>query len=399
MKVWFVIQKLAGISGGAERILVETANAMASRGMNVTVITFERRAGPPAYPLRGVALRNLFPFPAAATTEARGGHGLEARIKAVPNVWPLPAAKFALTHGAFINRLRHALRRHRPDVVVGVMPPGILAAADAAAPLGLPVIASTHNLPEEDFGNGARWDSNPIYRARCRAALAKVRRVLVLQEAFRAWFGPAIATRVMVMPNPLPQPTAPLSPDRPPRIIAVGRLTDVKRVDLAIAAFAKVAPRHPDWRFDVFGTGPEHDRLAAQIAATGLSDRIRLQGTTDQIMGEYARSALMCHPARFEGFGLAVGEALAHGVPVIADADCPGVNALVRQGENGVLVHTAPDPVAAFAEALDQLMGDDALRRSLAAVAPTSVADYAPSAIYDRWENVLRSCLSDDDLV
>lgn len=112
-------------------------------------------------------------------------------------------------------------------------------------------------------------------------------------------------------------------------------------------------------------------------------------------MDAYADAAILCHPAAFEGFGLSVGEALAHGVPVIADANCTGVNVLVEHNRNGLLVDTEMD----LAGALSQLIGNDELRERLSKAAPSTMSRYAPEMVFDRWEALLTSCKSTSNLV
>lgn len=390
-----MIQKLAGLTGGAERILCEVANAMALRGMTVTVLTYDSHAGDPAYPLTGAALRNLFPAPRTPATGPAKPRRLEGAVKAIPDIWPLPQIKWGLTYAPFIHRLNRAFAQIQPDVVVGFMPTGIMAATEAARPLGIPVVASTHNLPEQDFGDGGRWDPNPVYRRRRLAALHETNHILVLQKGFADWFGAALADKISVMPNPIAPATVPLDGPRTRLVLGVGRLTEVKRWDIAIAAFAQISPRHPDWRLTIYGEGPKRAALAAQISQSGMDDRITLAGVTDQIMPVYAGASLLCHPAAFEGFGLSVAEALAHGLPVIADAACPGVNTLVLHGKTGLLVDMKRDA----AHALDQLISDTDLRRTMAFAAPASMQRFAPDTIFAQWETLLRSCQSGPDLV
>lgn len=403
MKIHFVIQKLAGIRGGAERITVETAAAMAARGHDVTIATFEPRNGPPAYDPDGVRVINLFPGfsasgagrPVAAQGSARPGTGrrLETMLKRLPNVSPLAEAKFALTHGLFCRRLHRFLRHDRADVIVAVMRPAITAAAFAADATGTPVVASTHNVPAADYEASDRWDQNPVYRRRSIEAFDRCASILVLLEEFRDWFPARLRERVSVVPNPVAAlgPVADADQAEARKVIlGVGRLTAVKRFDLLLSAWRRIAHAHPGWSVEIVGAGPEEASLRQQIDAAGAGFPARLRGVTADVARFYESAAILCHPAAYEGFGLVVGEALAQGVPVVGFADCPGVNMLVRDGENGLLVPPGSDRAANLAEALGRLLGDPSLRTRLAAAAPASVARFAPSIVYDQWEEILR---------
>ncbi len=399
MRVDFVIQKLAGIRGGAERIAVETAAAMAERGHDVTLVTFEPNRGPPAYETGGLRVLNLFPGVSAGGPRRAAAAGgprphrsrIEAWIKRIPNVFPLAGIKWAATHGLFAACLRRHLRRRKPEVVVGVMRPAITAAAFAARGTGIRVIASTHNVPAADYDSPDRWDRNPIYHRRSREAFRHCERILVLLEEFRDWFLPELQPRVVVMPNPLARLTPPAAETRRRKVIlGVGRLTAVKRFDLLVAAWQRIAAGYPDWSVEICGEGPEAAALRAQIDAAGLGSSVRLCGACADMGRRYDEAAVLCHPATFEGFGLAVGEALAHGVPAVAFADCPGVNRLIRDGDNGVLVAAGEDRAGVLAVALDRLVSSEPLRRRLGAAGPASVAPFAPDRIHDRWDRLLR---------
>lgn len=399
MKVCFVMQKLVGLSGGAERILVDVCNGLAARGMDVTILTYDSHAGAPYYPLTNVVHRNLFPAPRAPRATKGKTRRLERTIKAIPNIWPLPQLKWAVTYGPFIRRLHHALSDIKPDVVVGFLPTGIMAAVQASGPLNIPVIASTHNVPEQDFGDGGRWDANPLYRKRRNASLAQASRILVLQKDFKDWFEPTLAHKISVMPNPVFPATLPLDRPRTKQVIGVGRLTDIKRYDVLIAAWGQIHAKHPDWQLKIYGEGPERQNLQSQIDRLGLANNITLAGVTTDIMRIYTESAILCHPSAFEGFGLSVAEALAHGLPVVADVACSGVNALIKDGQTGCLIDTGNAVTDAFAAALDTLISDPDTRARMGAAASVSMQPYAPAKVFAQWEALLRSCQSDPNLV
>lgn len=396
-RVCFVIDKLAGRSGGAERILIETAGALAGRGHEVQIVTHEPNEARPFYPPAfGVMLSNLRRPRAMRSRLRRGLDAVRERLHGRLGTLPVPLDRllWLSRHGAFRRRLEAHLHIHRPDVAIAFLPPAITALGHVAPFPGLRRIASLHNVPAEDLTNPERWDPSPLDRARRMEALAQCDAVTVLLPEFRDWFPEPMRRKIAVMPNPVP----PISTrrraraERGKRVLSVGRLAAVKRHDLLIEAWARLAADFPDWQLQIFGVGPDRVKLEALIATLGLEDKVDLMGHTDVIAQHYLSAAILCHPAKHEGWGLAVTEAMAAGLVPVGFADCPGVNQLIAHETNGLLVEPGPDRAsrtAALAEALAGLMRDPERRAALGQAGPESMRAYAPDAVIDRWEALL----------
>jgi glycosyltransferase involved in cell wall biosynthesis len=395
LRICFVIDRIAGRSGGAERVLVETANRLAARGHEMQILTHETRQGAPFYPLDfGVVHTNLRP-PQAARNRLRRRldvrrEGLHSRFENAG--WPLDHAIWLSKYGGFWRRLSRHLAAHEPDVAVAFLPPAIVALGLARPSPGLRRIASLHNVPEHDLANPARWDPSPLDRRRRLEALGRMDAITVLLPDFRDWFAPDLRERVVALPNVV----RPISIARVRRhktrrkvVLSVGRLAGVKRHGLLIEAWAKLADEFPDWSLRIFGVGPLAAELAARVAALGLEGRVELMGHTDAIDEQYLDASIVVHPAEHEGWGLAVTEAMAAGVPVIGFADCPGVNQLIRDGETGLLVAGDGDRTASLAAAMASLMRDEPRRAAMAEVAPAAMRAYHPDRVVDLWEALL----------
>lgn len=394
MRVALVIRKLSGIHGGAERVVVELARALVDRGHSVTIVTYEADTRPPAYEAGPVPIVNVFPavLRVVARAPAVSPQTVESSVSRRGNRGRMARAKWELTHGWFARRLAAWLRDHPHDTVIGFLPPAISAVALARERLGTDrprIIASTHNVPVEDFGPSGRWDPNPEARRANLRALELADVVTVLQPDFVGQLPPAARRKAVVLPNAVRRLGAPSPSGRDELILGVGRLTDVKRFDLLVRAFARVAEELADWRLLIHGEGPERHHLERLVAELGLAGRVGLPGTTSDLGPVYDRARILGHPALFEGFGLSVAEAILHGVPVVASRRCPGVNDLVEDGATGCLVDDAADPVAAFAEAI-RLLASRPLpaERQQAAVDRLS-ARLDPRAIYDAWDALL----------
>lgn len=394
LRICLVIDRLARRSGGAERVLVETANRLVLRGHEVQIVSHEVREGVPFFPLEfGVSHTNLRrPKAARSRLRRRIDAARDQLHRTLPeDVSVLDRVVWLSKYGAFWRRLERYLAAHRPDVAVAFLPPAITALGLVRPDAPLRRIASLHNVPEEDLANPARWDPGALDRSRRMAALARMDAITVLLPEFRNWFPDALRARVAIVPNVV----APISMARIRRhgrrkvVLSVGRLAEVKRHGLLIEAWARLASEFPDWELRIFGAGPLAARLEARIAELGLAGRVRLMGQTDAIDEEYLAASLLAHPAAYEGWGLAVTEAMAAGVPAIGFEDCPGVNQLIQDGVNGLLVAGGDDRVGHLTRALGALMRDEPRRAALAEAAPATVRAYAPDRVTDLWEAVL----------
>jgi glycosyltransferase involved in cell wall biosynthesis len=171
------------------------------------------------------------------------------------------------------------------------------------------------------------------------------------------------------------------------RLVSLSRLSIEKRPILLLRAFADVAERHPEWDLEFYGVGPQRntlEHLAEELAPPG---RIRVCGFTNDPYGALAGADLFVSSSSIEGFGNAIWEALACGVPVIAMDAGPSVRALVRHGVDGLIV--PENNVAALASALERLMTDEAERKRFAARAPEVVDRFSLESALKQWDDLL----------
>ena len=146
------------------------------------------------------------------------------------------------------------------------------------------------------------------------------------------------------------------------RVLAVGALIPRKGHDLTIEAVARL----PGVRLDIAGDGPERQRLAARIAALGISDRVRLLGAVPHaaLPPLMAAAGVLCLPSASEGLANVWVEALASGTPVVT-TDVGGAREAIDRGEAGRIVAREPGAIAtAIAELIADPPDPDAVRRS-----------------------------------
>jgi glycosyltransferase involved in cell wall biosynthesis len=150
----------------------------------------------------------------------------------------------------------------------------------------------------------------------------------------------------------------------PPRLVvgAAGRLSPEKGFDLLIAAAAEIVRRHPDVGFLICGDGPSRPQLAGQIAALGLQEKVVLAGFRGDLERLVPGWDLSVLSSRTEGLPVAVLEALAAGVPVVATA-VGGTPEAVADGTDGFLIPR--DDVRTLTARISELLADDDRRRAM----------------------------------
>jgi glycosyltransferase involved in cell wall biosynthesis len=165
------------------------------------------------------------------------------------------------------------------------------------------------------------------------------------------------------------------------RILSVGALVPRKGYDLLVRALAGL--HDLPWRLTIVGDRDRHPPTTAAldelIAQAALGDRIACAGAVapEQLDALYRAADIFVQPSWFEGYGMALAEALAYGLPVVATA----TGAAVRNvgADAGRLV--TPGDRRALSDALHALIADAALRSKCAAAAR------ARSGGLPRWED------------
>lgn len=388
--ICFVIERVIGRSGGAERIMIELANWLATQGFPVRIVSYESKDGQPFYPLSfGVIHSNIRP-PDKIRHWCRCWID-RLRLKVHGGklfIFPFNRLSWWSKHGGFERALERDLALHRPSVAVAFLPPAIVALGRVRTPYGLRRIASVHNVPQLDLASPTRWDPNPLDVRRRIDALESHDVITVLLDEFKDWFPTVLQKKVKVIPNPVPKAAAGRE-QREKLVIAVGRLAEVKRHKDLIGAWANLIDDYPDWRLEIYGTGPLRNALHQQIAFRGLQASVNLMGHVTTIEMAYQRAAILAHPAAYEGWGLAVTEALSHGVPAIGFEDCPGVNKLILHDENGLLASSKGSRSDNLQSALRDLMSDDIRRHQLGAKGPASMDYFEPERVRFLWLEAL----------
>jgi glycosyltransferase involved in cell wall biosynthesis len=152
----------------------------------------------------------------------------------------------------------------------------------------------------------------------------------------------------------------------------VAQLIPRKRHAWLFSLLPTLARAHPALHVLCFGQGALEGELRADLARAGLGNRVTLAGFRADLPALLAGLDVLAHPADREGLGVALLEAGAAGVPVVACA-AGGVSDVVEHECSGLLA-PADDP-AAFSAALARLLSSASDRARLGAAARSRVAE------------------------
>jgi glycosyltransferase involved in cell wall biosynthesis len=326
------VHRIGGI-GGSERHLLTLLPALAERGLDVHFLGLD---------LAGEGPEPFYRELAAAGIE-------HERFPAPRDFQPFLA--FRLMRAVF-ERETDLLHTHlvHADLYGGLV-------------TGTPLVSTKHN--DDPFKAGKFKPVEQLLGRRARRMIAisgALKRFAVEQVELPAEKIDVVHYGLDKLPQPWGEnPSLDLSTGARVLLI-VGRLAEQKGVDVAIRALPAIRARHRDAALLVVGEGPERTTLEALAKELGVSEAVYLPGRVGDVAALYRAAEIVVHPVRWEGFGLALLEAMLAARPVVASA-VSSAPEIIADGETGVLV--PPDDPRALAEAVASLLDDRARGEAL----------------------------------
>jgi glycosyltransferase involved in cell wall biosynthesis len=336
--------RFAGDVAGA--FLATLAQALVQRGLQVRVVAPSDGGNIGAPELDGIPVRRVRYAAAADETIAYKGTMADA-IGTLRGWRSLIGLRRALREGARAELRAGATLIHAHWWV----PAGL------AAPPEAPMVLTVHGT------DAVLLTRSALARLVARPVIRRARVVTAVSTTHAGWVTQATGREIP------PSRIQPMPVDLPPLersgggdgLVVVSRLTEQKRVHLALEAAAALSRAGRPLALTIVGDGPERAALERLAGRLGPLGPVRFEGMVPpaQVARVLAAADVLLFPARAEGFGLSAAEALMSGVPVVACLDGGGVLDIVPERGAGRRVVPTGD---ALASAVLDLLADPSVR-------------------------------------
>jgi glycosyltransferase involved in cell wall biosynthesis len=336
--------------GGAERVAVTLANGLAEAGHEVALVAI-KAGGPQEERVRqdlGVTLRVLGIQRASVTRP----------LAFLRSVRQLKAA------------FDQALRDFQPDIVQTHIPEDDLLASAAVRRTGIGChVPLVHSLQFHLHRESLDFRSRMRLRM-FRAMIARTPTVWAVSGAVGRTvseltgcpverlevFHNGVDLRAFEQAPTQAEARAALPADvDAPLILGVGRLHPAKNFPLLVEASRLVLDQHPEARFALVGEGEERGTIEAAIEQAGVASAWQLLGQRSDVPRCLVAASIFVQPSDWEGFPVAVVEAMAAARPVVA-TDVAGVGEVLDHDVNGLLIPRGD--ARALADSIVRLLDD-----------------------------------------
>ena len=359
--------------GGAQKLLVTLAEVVRSRNESVTVVTLSE----PRDPFILDALRER-----------------EAEVIVVASGRLLDLRRF--------RRLQDTVSRSDCEVVHTHLITSNILGGLAGRRSGVAVVASLHNTARYS-GKNARPKQWLEYRTLAHCA----RRVIAVGRNVAEAHRNRIPISLDIVDNavPLIEPLADeercrrrqelLGPAAGLMVFSAGRLTEQKGYDLLLRAAAPLLRERRDVHLVIAGDGPSKPELLRLKGEVDPGNQVRLLGARHDVEQLLQMSDLFVSSSRWEGLPIALLEAMAAGLPVVA-TDVGDVAGAVGDAA-GLLV--PPEDELSLRHALAQLIGDPGRRRALGASARRRIeSHHSAETWYAQLHEIYRAAAQNQPL-
>ena len=380
MKIMYIFSELT-IKGGTDKVLSDKANYLVEHGFDVTIVTEAQMGREPVFPLSSkIKLIDI---------------GLDFNKQYTQSFIHRAYTYFNFIH-IYKKKLKEILVKDNPDIVITTMGRSldfITSINDGSIKIGEAHTTKEH-LRSLHIMENKGWLYKRLAKCIRKKQISNARKlralVLLTPEDAKNWEG---VTKTYVIPNSIKEIPLECSKLINKQAIFVGRYNDAKGYEYLVEAWKIVHHNHPDWIINIYGSGELHDDVERWINEAKLHESMIMHEPTNQIMEKYLESSICVVSSRYEGFSMAIIEAMACGVPCVS-FDCPfGPRNIIKKDEDGILVEYLNS--RALADNICELIENINLRKQLGSNAKKNIQRFTQDNIMKKWINLFDTIKSD----
>lgn len=349
MKVAFYISDLS--HGGAQRVIVNLANAFMNNGHDVYVLT---------------------------TSASDWEYKLEAGVKRIILESKARAKNAIIRNIKRITKLRNVCKEIKPDTLISFMTEQNVRAAVATKGLDIKTILSVRCHPQGGYKNNkSKIITKLLYRLSDG--------VIFQTKETQACYPKSVQRKSRIIMNQVDSKFFKIQQGEGEYYVALGRLEKQKNYPMMINGFSEFIKEYPGEKLRIYGVGKQEDNLKELIKELGAENNIFMMGSTDDVPSVLKNAKGFVMTSDFEGMPNSLLEAMASGLPCIS-TDCAGggARAVIGNGE-GILIPV--NDTKALTEALIKITKDEDFKNLLIEKSKKKSLEFLPEKIYKDWED------------
>lgn len=175
------------------------------------------------------------------------------------------------------------------------------------------------------------------------------------------------------------------------KIVTVGRFHNQKGYDYLAEVAIKVLSKHPEWQWDIYGSGDKiiENALNRKLVEGGVLSQVNFKGNVKGTENIYPNHSIYVMTSRYEGLPLVLLEAQQYNLPIVSFSCPTGPNEIVEDGVNGYLVECYDTDK--LSEKLLEIMRDEVLRQSFSEHAKDNMDKFHKDKILNQWIELIET--------
>lgn len=345
-------------SGGIESVLTQKANYLAEQlGYRIYIVTFHQKGRKPFFKL----------------SEKVGLIDLDINIR------------FPFRQRRYMNKLGALLEKVGADVCVSLC--GVELFPISKMETTCAKIAEFHFSYQSYLIRGKQYRLPAFIKAASR-----MNKFVVLTMEDAAVWGKYLDNVVQIY-NPSDIKEFSSTEENMKHCISGGRLVKQKNYDAMLKVWKNVSADFPEWKLDIYGSGPLQDHLSKLISKYSLEDSVTIYQPVGNFIEKIRNSSIYLMTSIYEGFPMVLIEAASAGVPAVSFACPTGPAEAIIDGQTGYVVKAGD--CDAMASRIKKLMEDNQLRAKMGYQAKQQCSRFRIENIMKQWMNLFDSIASD----